>query len=626
MQPRTENVGERLKTGPNASALGEPALLSGVLAVTALVYAATLGFGFVYDDLGQIVRNTAVQSWRFVPDYFRGKEWQALFPNATANYYRPFNFLWFRVNDAIFGMHPAGWHAMGVALHILVTCLAYFVARRVTGRPLVAALTALLFGVHPMRHEVVAWVSGTTESLWAVFFFLAFFAYLRSREHNRARWIAVSCLCYAAGLLAKETAIVLPVVVLAHAWIYGARVDEKTGSEAGRNRPLELTGLGAVYGAAAVAYLCVRIRVLHGFEHPQSAIPLKTLLFTLPSVMFFYVRQWLLPLHVGEFYDLPLWSQFNAIHVLVPLAALVVLGAALWLFRERLGRREVAFALVWMIVPLLPVLDFAVLAPGQLVHDRYFYLPSFGAALVSGLVLGKLANGPMSFGLPRRLLFATLAVLMLLCYGTANATSYWRDDYTLFKHAYETVPTNVVVRVNYAIELARKDEYFKAMPILLSVLQEQPNNWLANYNLGRVFYDMGMLSAAEGRFERTRVVYPTMPDVYLQLGLIDLKTNRTVQGEANLQRAVDLSPDEPAFRFSLGVAHAMGRNCAAARMEFERALVLQPGFPHAQEQISTCGSSVAKDNPPATAARAPSTASPGESLDPVAQVGTANSQ
>ncbi len=178
METSTENVGERLKAVPNEiSVLGEPALLGGVLGVTALVYAATLGFGWVYDDHGQIVRNTAVQSWRFVPAYFQGKEWQALFPNATLNYYRPFNFLWFRVNDALFGMRPAGWHAMGVLLHILVTCLAYFVARRVTGRPLVAALAALLFGVHPMRHEVVAWVSGTTESLWALFFFLAFLAY-----------------------------------------------------------------------------------------------------------------------------------------------------------------------------------------------------------------------------------------------------------------------------------------------------------------------------------------------------------------------------------------------------------------------------------------------------------------
>jgi len=222
MDTAVENSVDRLKIHTNASSLSESTLLGGVLALTALVYAATVRFEFVYDDQNQIVRNTLVQSWHFVPGYFKGKLWLTLFPNASVNYYRPFNFLWFRVNDALFGLQPTGWHVMAILLHLLATALAYAVARRVTGRPLVAALAALLFGIHPTRHEVVAWVSGTTESLWAVFFFLAFLAYLKSREGNRVRWIAISCACYGAGLLAKETAIVLPIVVLAHAWLYAA--------------------------------------------------------------------------------------------------------------------------------------------------------------------------------------------------------------------------------------------------------------------------------------------------------------------------------------------------------------------------------------------------------------------
>src|SRR5208282_6425793 len=100
-------------------------------------------------------------------------------------------------------------------------------------------------------------------------------------------------------------------------------------------------------------YLSLRVGVLHGFEHPQSHIPLGTLLLTLPSVAFFYARQWLLPMNVGEFYDLPLWSHFDVLHVLVPVLALLILAAILWSVRERLGAREVAFAVVWIVAPLL---------------------------------------------------------------------------------------------------------------------------------------------------------------------------------------------------------------------------------------------------------------------------------
>jgi hypothetical protein len=548
-----------------------------------------VSFEFVYDDQNAIVRNPLVHSWASVPGYFLGKEWPAtLFPNASANYYRPLNVLWYRINDALFGLQPAGWHVTTVLLHLFATFLAYAVARRVTGRPLVAALAALFFGIHPTRHEVVAWVSGTTELLWSVLFFLAFLAYLNSRERDRIRWIALSCACYLAGILAKETAIVLPAVVFVHAWLYGTQDEEHDPKKSQWGRLRSASGLMAIYGMVAVAYLGLRIAVMHGFQHPQTHISPLTLLLTMPSVAFFYVRQWVLPMHLGEFYDLPLWSKFDFLHVLMPFLALLLLAAGFWLARKKLGSREVVFGAAWMIAPLLPVLDFAVLPPGQLVHDRYLYLPSFGAALLSALVLSKLATGATAFGIPRRLLVPTLAIAVLCCYVTADAASYWMNDYTLFQHAYELTPKNVVARVNYAIVVASHGDYFTAMPILDGVLYEEPNNWLANYNLGRVFYDMGMLRPAEGRFEVVERIFPTMPDTYLQLGLIDMKTNRPNEAVENLRRAVELQPTEATFRFSLGVALETAGKCDEARSAFEQTLAIDPTFPKARDQISQC--------------------------------------
>jgi len=602
METVVENSVDRPKSDISTSPLNESTLLGSVLALTALVYAATVSFEFVYDDQNAIVRNPLVQSWRSVPGYFLGKEWPAtLFPNASANYYRPLNVLWYRINDALFGLQPAGWHVTTIALHLLATFLAYTVARRVTGRPLVAALAALLFGIHPTRHEVVAWVSGTTELLWSVLFLLAFLAYLKSREGDRFRWIAISFTAYMACILAKETAIVLPAVVFAHAWLYGTQsvADDPGESRGGRLR--SCIGLAAIYGMVAVAYLALRIGVMHGFQHPQSHIPPLTLLLTFPSVAFFYVRQWLLPIHLGEFYDLPLWSKFDLLHVLTPLLALLLLAAILWLARKKLGSREVAFAAVWMIAPLLPVLDFAVLPPGQLVHDRYLYLPSFGAALLSALILSKLATGATAFGIPRRLLIATLAIVLLCCYATADAASYWMNDYILFQHSYQLAPKNVVARVNYAIAAASRGDYFTAMPLLDGVLYEEPNNWLANYNLGRVFYDMGMLRPAEGRFEVVQRIYPEMPETFLQLGLIDMKTNRPEEAVKNLRHAVELKPSEATFRFSLGVALETDGKCDEARSAFEQTLAIDPTFPNAQDQISKCDPGAAQNgSSPAT--------------------------
>src|SRR3981081_319385 len=187
------NISQNVELNLQGRSLKEPALVGFVLFFVAAVYIATLRFDFVYDDHGIIVNNILVRSWRYVPEYFLGRTWHAGFENAAVNYYRPLNFVWMRLNYALFGPHPLGWHATAILLHLLVTLLAYFVARRGTGRPFAGALSALIFGIHPMTHEVVAWVCGTTESLWSAFAFGAFLCYLKFRDTQRAMWLVGLC-------------------------------------------------------------------------------------------------------------------------------------------------------------------------------------------------------------------------------------------------------------------------------------------------------------------------------------------------------------------------------------------------------------------------------------------------
>lgn len=568
----------------------EALLVGSVLVITALLYAATLRFGFVYDDEGQIVQNVLVHFWRYVPQYFRGDVWSYLFPSAVANYYRPLNLVWFRVNDALFGLHPAGWHASAVGLHLLDTFLAYKVVRRVTGRPLVAALTALIFAVHPTRHEVVAWVSGTTESLWAAFFLLAFLCYLQSREKYRGRWLGVSCVLYGAALLCKETAIVLPALVFAHAWIYGERLQ-------GGNRPwnwrrlLPASGYASVYVAAVVPYLIVRIHVLHGFSHALTRMPLRTFVFTLPSILFFYVQQWLLPVHMSVFYNTPSWSHFSVRHVLLPLLGVAFVVVVVWFFRRQLGRREVAFAAACILIPLAPVMDLAVLPPAELAHDRYFYIPGLGAALLVALAFEKLARGKMIWRFPQRWLLAVLALLMVLCYDTANASRYWANNDLLYAHCYRISPHNFIVRNNYAYyDLEQKGDYAGALKMFQSLLRERPNNRLANFNMGHVLYLLGLYPAATHFIEVAQRLAPGLPDTYLELALVDLRTNRPAQAEANVRHAISIRPEEPMFHYAFGAILMEQGKCTQARPQFAQALVFNPDFPKARELMEKCTS------------------------------------
>ena len=92
-----------------------------VLLSTAAAYLYTFQFGFVYDDLGQIVSNPLVQSWRYLPNYFRGNVWMQ--QSTLGNYYRPIFLTWLLVNHTIFGLHPFFWHLTTVAAHMGATAL-----------------------------------------------------------------------------------------------------------------------------------------------------------------------------------------------------------------------------------------------------------------------------------------------------------------------------------------------------------------------------------------------------------------------------------------------------------------------------------------------------------------------
>jgi tetratricopeptide (TPR) repeat protein len=380
----------------------------------------------------------------------------------------------------------------------------------------------------------------------------------------------------------------LPAVVCVHAWLYGDRSAEAGCQQSLRARVSRVVQLGLIYVPVAIAYLLVRIHVLHGFSHSSARISAREFVLTLPSVLFFYLKQWLLPIRFAEFYPLSVAQTFDFANVLVPLLGLLVIAAALWFFRRTLGRRELVFSVAWMFLTLLPTLDFAVFPPGDIVHDRYFYLPSFGAALLVALAVDKLAYGPALFALPRGLVLLTLCVLPPLSYASATASSYWIDDYIMFDHARSIAPDNPTVRNNLAVEVASRGNLEAARPMLSDLLRDSPNNYQANYNFARLSYQVGDLAVAEQYFERAQKINPSVPEPYLQLGLIELRNKKLDAAEMEIRRAIAIRPMEPAFQFALGITLAQRGNCDAARAAFSEALVLNPGFPNAHEQMEKC--------------------------------------
>ncbi len=205
------------------------------LALTLLTFIGTLRFDFVYDDLSQIVSNPHVQSWRYVPSYFTEQVWGHLYPGQPGDYYRPVFLLWLLLDHTLFGFRPEGWHATALLLHLLTTALVYLLASKVTRDRMAGAIAALVFGLHPVHIEAVAWVSGVAEPLMAAPMIGSFLCYLKQREapQRRSLWQAAAVILFVMAVLAKETAMVLPAIVAAYEWLFPPDEDARLPNYAG---------------------------------------------------------------------------------------------------------------------------------------------------------------------------------------------------------------------------------------------------------------------------------------------------------------------------------------------------------------------------------------------------------
>ena len=194
-------------------------ILIAVLLVTGAVYLPACGYQFVYDDHGQILDNQYALTWSWLPHYFTSHVWSSK-QLAAPVYYRPLFLVWLLLNYQLFGVNPAWWHLTTVLAHVLATFLVYRLAVKLFDDPWPAGIAALLFGLHPVHIESVTWVSGVSEPLVAVFLLSALIFYLRSRDPADARartWLPVSLALAGTALLAKETALILPLLIFGHA-------------------------------------------------------------------------------------------------------------------------------------------------------------------------------------------------------------------------------------------------------------------------------------------------------------------------------------------------------------------------------------------------------------------------
>ncbi|HVR24252.1 MAG TPA: hypothetical protein VMU26_13145 [Candidatus Polarisedimenticolia bacterium] len=252
-------------------------LLSFAVLLALISYWPTLRYGFVYDDVQQIVENPAIQSWGSLPQYFTAHVAAGIFPGAKGSFYRPLFLLWLRLNHAFFGVAPLGWHLTSLFMHLCAIGMFFLLARQWTGDAMVAGWASVLFAVHPIHIEAVAWISAVPEIHFALAGMGAVYCYVRFRRDGNRTFFYLSLLLYSLALLAKETAIVIwPMILICERWL-----DRDSHSAPRLADWFALTKSELPFAGVTGAYFALRVHALRGLKggsdsHPWTSLELGT--------------------------------------------------------------------------------------------------------------------------------------------------------------------------------------------------------------------------------------------------------------------------------------------------------------------------------------------------------------
>lgn len=559
-----------------------------VAVVTVVAFVPALDGQFLnWDDEENFLRNEG----------FRGlgpPQLRWMLSTSLMGHYIPLTWLSLGINYVIGGMQPRGYLVGNVLLHTATAVLAFLIARRLLAAAfrdhapasaveLGATFAALLFAVHPLRVESVAWITERRDVLSGVWYLLAVWAWLRAVADGapiRSPFSMLSLFAFAAGLLSKASGVMLPLALL----LLDAYPLDRRGLGWRRLIGEKVPHLVLAVAGASVALWAVR----HGTavtSYGDYGVGAR-LTMTAYSIGF-YPWKWLWPVGLSPMYELPARVDPMAPRFLVPLVGCVVVTAVLVALRRRWPAGLVAWAYsALMVLPVSGIVH----AGFQLAHDRYSYLSGLGFALLAGGALvialraATEARIPVWLGV---LLGGTAAVVVFgLAAQTWRQSRIWHSSETLWAWAVDLDRDCAICHNNLGSAIIHSPERSPLSPAVAEThfrqaLALRPGRPTFYHNLGAALALQGRYAEAEAPLREFLRLSPQSPEAPGRLGMLYVDLGRYAEAIPLLRQALAMEPRFTAVRADLArglhlqaeAARGRGNEAEAKGLEAEAARV-----------------------------------------------------
>lgn len=500
---------------------------------------------------------------------------------------------------------PRPFHAPNLALHVAAAVAVFSMLRRLFGCAGPAFCGALLFALHPVQVEPVAWVTGMKDVLGgalaiaAIWQYLSFAAAARVEEgespptmaasagtapaaRGRAHF-ALASLLFVLALLAKPSAAAVPLIAWClDRWALGRSAREATWSL-------------LPWGAVALAWAAVTARA-----QPPGAIDFVPSawgrLVVAGDALAFYLGKLAWPTGLAIDYGRSPATVLSS--RAAPLAWLLPGGVAIaaWLLRRRAPWLLAGLGVfIAALLPVLGIIPFE-FQNQSTVADRYLYVALLGPAVA---LAGTLRGGRTSAGAagaipssatlarPRPVLITAVAALLIVALGTMSLSQVprWRTTRALFARALAVNPRSAVAHNLYGMSLVEEGRVDEGLMHFAEALRLRPRFPEAHYHRGLALIGLGRAAEAESAFAEAIRIRPNFSSAHNNLGVALARQGRLGEAIASYERALAIQPGDPQAHTNLGNALAKEGRVEEARAQYEAALSLRPDSPEALSNL-----------------------------------------
>lgn len=512
--------------------------------ITFISYLPALTSGFVdWDDDVYILQNPYIQS--IDANFFRWVFTSYFFTN-----WHPLTVFSFAVDYSVWELNPFGYHLTNLILHILNTCLVFtltlilmmlrkpYIATR-KFRVITAFATALLFGIHPIHVESVAWVSERKDVLYGFFFLLAILAYLRYVSiGTKRKWFYYSlCLAFfVLSLMSKAMAVTFPVVLLILDLYPIERFKEGT-----KLIKILFDKIPFLVLSLITSFIAILAQGMSGALVPLEHIPLASRILVAMSSYIFYLTKMVFPLKLSPFYPYPDPTDvFSFVFVGSAILFVAITVFSLWKIRKK---RQ--FSAIWLyyIITLMPVIG--IIKAGEFAAaDRYTYLPTLSLLLFAGTGVGSFFDKPRAKWFRVTVIAILFALFGLLMARNINQATIWHDSVALWSYEINLYPDVPTAYINRGMAYRSSGNYRSAIDDLTIGIELNPALSYAYFNRGYTFMDAEDYKRAIADFTRAIELSPKpyLAVAYMNRGIAYWSSGDFQRGTADLTRAIELDP------------------------------------------------------------------------------------